>query len=124
MSARDTLERYEAEINKHDFDLLFPLISQDCTFWFSSGTFSGVEQARRAFEKTWGMIRDEIYSINEVHWIAESNRAAVCTYTFHWEGTIEGDRCKGNGRGTSCFRKEGDRWRLIHEHLSPFPKEQ
>ncbi len=123
MSARDTLERYEVEINKHSFDLLLPLVSQDCKFWFSSGTYSGMEQARRAFEKTWGMIKDEIYSITDVDWVAESDRAAVCTYTFHWEGFIDGESCRGSGRGTSCLRKDGEHWKIVHEHLSHFPKE-
>ena len=122
MSARETLKKYETEINKHNFDLVAPLISSDCKFWFSSGTFEGLDQTRKAFEKTWGMIKEEVYSTSEQNWIAESDRAAICTYTFHWKGLIEGEPCEGKGRGTSCFRKEPDGWKIIHEHLSHFPK--
>lgn len=73
---------------------------------FSSGTFVGLEQVRQAFEKTWGMIKDEVYSLTDVEWMAESDQAAVCTYTFYWKGVIEGQHREGKGRGTSCFRKE------------------
>jgi ketosteroid isomerase-like protein len=122
MSARELLKKYEIEINKQNFDLVDPLFSDDCKFWFSSGTFVGRDQARKAFEKTWAMIKEEVYSLSEVEWIAESDRAAVCTYTFHWKGLIDGKPAEGQGRGTSCFRKDADDWKIIHEHLSQFPK--
>ena len=121
MSARDILKKYEELINEHNFDLLVPLISGDCKFWFSSGTYEGIEQIRKAFEKTWGMIKEEVYSISDQVWIAESDGAAVCTYTFHWNGLIDGQPQQGKGRGTSCFRKEKEGWKIVHEHLSQFP---
>lgn len=122
MSAREIFKKYEVDINKHDFNLIVPLISKDCKFWFSSGTYEGIEQVRKAFEKTWGMIKEEIYTISDLTWISESELAAVCTYTFHWKGLIEGKLCEGKGRGTSCFSKGEDGWKIIHEHLSNFPK--
>jgi ketosteroid isomerase-like protein len=121
-SAQDLLEKYKVEINKHNFDLVEPLISKDCKFWFSSGTFVGLDQIGQAFEKTWGMIKDEVYSLTDIEWIAESDLTAVCTYTFHWKGLIDGKPGEGKGRGTSCFRKEDDGWKITHEHLSNFPK--
>jgi ketosteroid isomerase-like protein len=121
-SPQALFEKYKVEINKHNFDTLEPLITEDCKFWFSSGTFEGLEQTRRAFEKTWGMIKEEVYTITDPKWISESDQAAVCTYTFHWKGLINGEPGEGKGRGTSCFRKEGDSWKIVHEHLSHFPK--
>jgi ketosteroid isomerase-like protein len=97
------------------------LLSKDCTFWFTSGTFEGLEQSRKAFEKTWNMIKDEKYWLTDIEWIAESESVAVCTYTFHWKGVIENKSCEGKGRGTSCFRKMDNIWKLAHEHLSAFP---
>ncbi len=122
MNARNLLSKYEVEINKCNFDLLTPLISENCKFWFTSGTFHGLEQCRQAFEKTWNMIKDEKYWLADVEWIAESDRVAVCTYTFNWKGVIEGKPCEGKGRGTSCLQNEEGQWKIVHEHLSQFPK--
>ena len=118
MSAKEILKKYKIEINKHDFNLLEPLISTDCVFWFSSGSHHGLAQARKAFEKTWAAILEEVYSISDVQWIAESDHAAVCIYTFHWSGLVNGQKREGKGRGTSCFRREQDEWKIVHEHLS------
>ncbi|HEY9722836.1 MAG TPA: nuclear transport factor 2 family protein [Oscillatoriaceae cyanobacterium] len=121
MSARDLFERYKVALNQRDFDLVEPLLSTQCQFWFTSGTFEGLADVRRAVEKTWGLIQDEVYDVVDVHWLAESESAAVCTYTFKWQGTIDGQACSGRGRGTSCFRLEPDGWKIVHEHLSHFP---
>lgn len=122
MSAKELIKRYEIEINKHDFNLMVPLVSEGCKFWFTSGTYTGLEQTRNAFEKTWNMIKEEVYSLSELEWIVDSDHAAVCTYTYHWKGLIDGQFREGKGRGTSCLRKEIGGWKIIHEHLSQFPK--
>ncbi len=121
MSARETLGSYKTEINSHDFDRVVPLLTSDCTFWFTSGTYTGIEEARRAFEKTWGMIVDEVYAVSDEAWVAEGDVAAACVYTYHWKGLIDGVMREGKGRGTTVFRQEAGRWRICHEHLSAFP---
>lgn len=122
MSARDLLEKYKIEINAHDFSSLAPLLSEDCTFWFSSGTYTGLQAAQEAFQKTWKLIQDEVYTITEVKWVNEDSKAAACIYTYHWKGVINGSLCEGIGRGTSCFRLEEGSWKIVHEHLSAFPQ--
>ena len=121
-TARELLKGYEEIINQHSFDEVEPLLSADCTFWFTSGTHQGVQQARKAFEKTWGFIQNEVYTLTQVQWISESDSSAACTYTYNWKGLINGSLAEGNGRGTSVFRKEESGWKIIHEHLSAFPK--
>lgn len=119
--AHEALARYGEELNRHAFDRLAPLLAPDCVFWFSSGSHQGVAAARRAFERTWDLIRHEVYTISDVVWLAESERVAVCVYTFQWEGLIEGQPRQGRGRGTTCLRQDEGVWRIVHEHLSPFP---
>ena len=124
ISAKQLLETYKTEINIHDFSRIAPLLSEDCTFWFSSGTYVGLDAARKAFEKTWNLIKEEIYTISNFTWICEDEKAAACTYTYHWKGLINGALQEGAGRGTSCFRLEHQGWKIVHEHLSLFPEQK
>ena len=60
--------------------------------------------------------------MTDAEWIAETDGAAVCIYTFRWEGLVQGERREGRGRGTTCLRREADAWKIVHEHLSPVPR--
>jgi ketosteroid isomerase-like protein len=122
MSARDVLQAYTDCINRQDFDLLTDLIASDATFWFSSGTHSGIAAIRAAFEATWKLMGpSERYWLDQLEWIAEGDSAAACIYRFNWEITVEGKRDSGSGRGTTVLRCVDDRWRIVHEHLSRWP---
>jgi ketosteroid isomerase-like protein len=121
MSARDVLKAYEDRINRQDFDLLADLIAPDATFWFSSGTHSGIAAIRAAFEATWQLMGpSERYWLDQLEWIAEGDNAASCIYRFNWETTIDGELASGSGRGTTVLRRVDDWW-IVHEHLSRFP---
>ncbi len=124
MSAREVLKLYGNKINLHRFSEVDALISDDAVFWFSSGTFSGKPAIRDAFEKTWMMIQDEVYSLSDLHWISEDATTAVCLYTFHWKGSINGQEKSGSGRGTSVLFRTTEGWKIKHEHLSAEPQHQ
>jgi ketosteroid isomerase-like protein len=111
------LRDYEVRTNGHCFDDLAPLIAEDATYWFGDGSFTGREAVSHAIEATWDPIRDERYEIEDVRWIA------VCLYTFHWEGLVDGILREGRGRGTSVLRQDAEGWQVIHEHPSPMPVE-
>jgi ketosteroid isomerase-like protein len=122
MSARDVLQAYADRINRQDFDLLTDLIAPDATFWFTSGTHSGIAAIRAAFEATWqAMGPSEHYWLDQLEWIAEGDHAAACIYRFNWEITVDGRHDSGSGRGTTVLKRVGDRWWIAHEHLSGWP---
>jgi ketosteroid isomerase-like protein len=122
MSARNVLAAYADVINRQSFDLLTDLIAPDATFWFSDGTHRGIADIRAAFEATWKVMGpDEHYWIDQHEWIAEGDKAAACTYRFNWETTFEGRPASGSGRGTTVLKRVGDRWWIVHEHLSSNP---
>ena len=116
--AEAVLALYGERINNHRFDDLVELISDEATFWFSEGSYSG-EAIRRAFERTWGQVADEHYWLEDMRWIALSESAASCIYRFRWRGMVGGEMHEGSGRGTSVLRKEAGGWKIVHEHLSP-----
>lgn len=118
MTARDVLDAYAERINRHDFDLLTDLIAPDATFWFSDGTHTGIAAIRTAFETTWQVMgSDEHYWLDQHQWVADADNAAACTYRFNWKTPA----ASGSGRGTTVLKRVGDRWCIVHEHLSSWP---
>jgi ketosteroid isomerase-like protein len=115
------LRDYIRATNTHRFDAVAPLIAEDAIFWFTSGSFRGPEAIRAAFEKTWRMIQDEEYTVEDVHWLAIDESSAACLYTFHWRGLIDGIAREGSGRGTTVLKKTNGNWSIVHEHLSAWP---
>jgi len=45
--------------------------------------------------------------------------AAVATFVFEYTLRVEGAPVSGRARSTMVFAKDGGRWRIVHEHLSP-----
>ena len=119
--ADKVLARYAEMINRHDFDVVSPLIAADAVFWFGDGSHVGIQSIRAAFEATWRHLVDETYWLEDVRWIAQGNDAACCLYSFHWRAVVDGIPQAGSGRGTSVFARKADGWRIVHEHLSGMP---
>ena len=88
---------------------------------FSSGAFNGKVEVQKAFEHNFTSIKDEKYSISNLHWAFLGNESATCLYTFHWQGLINGQLNSGGGRGTSVLVNEGGMWQILTEHLGPYP---
>ncbi|HEX7066189.1 MAG TPA: nuclear transport factor 2 family protein [Bacillales bacterium] len=91
---------------------------ENAVYYFSDETIEGREQLKFYFEKTWNYIRDEVYSLHDVNWVALDKDTAVCIYQFHWSGNIKGRQKEGNGRGTNVFQRFKGSWKIVHEHLS------
>jgi len=112
------IKAYEKANNSHVWSNVKPFIADDATYWFTDGSFLGIEEIKGAIEVTFEKIRDEVYTISDLKWPIRTDSTAVCTYQFHWKGTIEGVSRAGSGRGTNVLVKSGDTWRIVHEHLS------
>ena len=121
MTPFELMGEYERRTNTHNFDNVAELIAEDAVYWFNDGSFRGRDEIRGAFAKTWNHIQEEKYAIEDVHWLVNDERVAVCIYTFHWEGIVEGRVLAGSGRGTSVLEKREGRWLVVHEHLSHMP---
>jgi len=109
---------YEQATNSHDVTRLAPLIAPDAVYWFSDGSHRGRDAVLAAIADTFSTIRDEIYQINDLEWIAADSNHAVCRYRFAWTGTVDGQPRSGNGRGTSVLVNTDGAWQMLHEHLS------
>ncbi|MET7478197.1 nuclear transport factor 2 family protein [Streptomyces sp. NPDC005648] len=112
------IRAYERATNSHDTAQLIPLIAPEAVYWFTDGSHRGREAVLSAIARTFATIRDEIYRIDDLEWIAHSDEHAVCRYRFTWTGTIDGEPRSGSGRGTNVLVNNAGTWQMLHEHLS------
>ena len=68
------------------------------------------------FERTWSLLPDDVYGIENVKWLTIAPNSAACIYAYTYEGTHQGKPLKGR-RGTNVFVKQNGRWFIAHEHL-------
>lgn len=122
MTPAEFLRVYEQRTNTHHFEEVAPLIAEHAVYWFNDGSFQGLEAIKQAFEKTWALIQDEQYAIEQVQWLVNEAQTAVCLYLFRWQGNVDGQLLQGAGRGTSVFQKIDGQWKVTHEHLSSLPQ--
>jgi ketosteroid isomerase-like protein len=109
---------YEQATNSHDISRVMPLIAPEATYWFTDGSYVGLDAIRSAIESTFATIQNEVYEIRDLEWIALSDETAVCRYRFVWQGTLDGLPRHGAGLGTNVLVKRADEWLVLHEHLS------
>jgi ketosteroid isomerase-like protein len=109
---------YEQASNSHNIDRVLAMIAEDATYWFSDGSYQGLEQITGAIERTFQAIQDEVYQITDLEWVVLSAEHAVCRYRFCWTGVIDGQPSSGRGRGTNVVVKRAGGWKMQHEHLS------
>ena len=120
MNPEEFIQAYERALATQDWSHAERLIHDDVCVTFSNGSVhKGKLEVKRAFETNFSLIKDEDYSITNVHWVKKGSEAAVYLFEFHWTGFINGKKASGSGRGTSVLIKEGKEWKLLVEHLSP-----
>lgn len=112
--------RYQAEINGHDFDRLArDVIAPDALFVFTNEMHRGTAAVRSAFNATWSVLPDEIYTMSEPEWLARDRDTALVAFRYSYKGTMTNGRSlSGGGRGTNLYKRTPAGWRLAYEHLS------
>ena len=122
MSAEEFIRAYEQALASQDWGKVNPLVHENACVTFSNGSVhKGKVEVRSAFEKNFSLIKDEKYSISNVHWVKKDSETAVYLFDFSWSGIINDKPASGVGRGTSVLIKENDKWQLLVEHLGPKP---
>jgi Domain of unknown function (DUF4440) len=125
------LHRFEALAEQENFDLIEDMVHADAVFRFNDGDFVGRAAIRAAFEKTWrsgGNAKKERFYLTDIQVLHTDAASASATYTYHWEGSLDGKAFRIQGRGTRVLvvagaeGVDGGRVQILHEHLSRFPK--
>ena len=122
MNHETALMTYVEKLNTHSWEQIASCVTEDAVFIFTEDTFVGKAAAKTAFEKTFKLIENEVFSLHDIVWTVVTEDVATCRYEFRWKGLIEGQESSGGGRGTSILRKVDGRWLIAHEHLGPYPR--
>lgn len=120
------LNRFEELAEKENFDLIQDMVHENAFFRFNDGDFVGRQAVRGAFEKTWkgsANVRKERFYLTDIQVLSVDTASATATYTYNWEGTMDGRSFRIQGRGTRVLVRENGRLQIIHEHLSRYPKQ-
>ena len=120
------LNRFEEIAEKESFDLIQDMIHDNAFFRFNDGDFVGKRAVRGAFEKTWkgsADVRKERFYLTDVQVLTVDKESATATYTYNWEGSMDGKSFSIQGRGTRVLVVADGRLQIIHEHLSRYPKQ-
>ncbi len=119
------LHRFEKLAELEDFDLIRDMIDERACFRFNDGDFVGRAAIQAAFEKTWRgdpTVRKARFYLSDIVVLTTDHATATATYTFNWEGA-QGDQTFAiRGRGTRVLALGEGGFRIVHEHLSRFPK--
>ncbi|MCC6300409.1 MAG: nuclear transport factor 2 family protein [Anaerolineales bacterium] len=122
MTPEEFIHAYEQALASQRWNRVEPLVHPDACVTFSNGAVhKGRREVKAAFEKNFSLIKDEKYSITDVHWVLKNDWTAVYLFDFHWSGIINDKPASGAGRGSSAIVKQDDRWLLLVEHLGPKP---
>lgn len=120
VNPEEFIQAYEEALATQDWMNVDPLVHENACVTFSNGTVhKGKPDVRKAFEGNFSIIKDEKYSISNVHWVSKGSETAVYLFEFNWSGLINDQPASGSGRGTSVLIREKDRWQLLVEHLGP-----
>lgn len=122
MNHTTALSAYVEALNTHSWGRIAPHVAEDAVFIFTEDTFIGHAAAKAAFEKTFKLIENEVFSLHDIVWTVVTENVATCHYEFRWKGLISGEESAGGGRGTTILRKVDGRWLIAHEHLGPYPR--
>ena len=121
----DFLNRFEKLAEQEDFDLIRDMIDEHACFRFNDGDFVGRASIQAAFERTWRgdpTVRKARFYLSDIQVLTTDHTTATATYTFNWEGA-QGDHTFAiKGRGTRVLVLGEGGFRIVHEHLSRFPK--
>ena len=120
MNPEEFIQAYEQALATQDWAIVDLLVHNNACVTFSDGTVhKGKPKVKKAFENNFSLIKDEKYSISNVHWVIKGGETAVYLFDFSWSGIINDRQASGSGRGTSVLIKEENNWQLLVEHLGP-----
>lgn len=118
MHPEDFIKQYENALATQDWSAVAPLMDEAVCVTFSDGSVhEGKLQVQKAFQNNFDKIKSEEYAVENVRWVKKEDSYAVYLFDYKWAGIVNGQSMSGSGIGTSVIAKDGERWKLVTEHL-------
>lgn len=119
MTPEEAFSQYVAATRSGDLEAVMDFVADDAVYLFSNeSSHIGRAAVRAAIAHNFAAIEGESYDAVGVRWLAKSPDTAACVYRYQWSGRIGDEFMKGGGRGTCVMQRDGERWFIVHEHLS------
>lgn len=117
-------DRLVEAFGRHDRDAYFACFAPDATFLFH--TTPGLLGSRAAYEalwRTWESDGFRVLGCTTADRRIDLVTADIAILTHDVRTRIAGVDGEQHERETIVFRKDGNGWLAVHEHLSPAPEE-
>ena len=121
------LNEFEKLAGREDFAVIRDMIDENAFFRFNDGDLVGRPAIQAAFEKTWRgdpAVKGARFYLTDIKVLTLDDKTATATYTYNWEGSQGGIVFSIRGRGTRALTRNVQGFRIVHEHLSRFPRPQ
>ena len=124
MNPEELLDRYAAAARAKDADAFVDLYADDVRSFDLWGVWSydGKDALRRMVGDWFGSLPDDeavVVRFDEIRTETGADVAAVSAFTTFAAETPDGTELRSmNNRLTWILRREGDAWKIVHEHTS------
>jgi uncharacterized protein (TIGR02246 family) len=123
MRPDDLLERYAAAARAKDVEAFLALYADDVRSFdlWERWSYDGKDELRAMVTEWFGSLGDETVAVefDEVRTQVGADVAAVSAFTTFRGISAAGEELRSmNNRLTWVLRREGDGWRIVHEHTS------
>ena len=116
------MSEYQKILMTTDWNKLSDFFQDDCAMIYSDGTYIGKKALKKAFEKTFSLMKNGKFYISDIHCAAITEQFCSCVFELKWSAEICGDKIVGKDRGTCCLVKFNNSWKIVNQHLGPVAK--
>ncbi|USK34541.1 nuclear transport factor 2 family protein [Bacillus sp. F19] len=99
----EVLQNYIKATNTHNFDEVRKVLHPNAVYFFTDRNCTTHEEIQTYFENAWSLVENENYEAKDVKWLFTTSNSATCTYTYFYEGYINGKYISGHGRATKVL---------------------
>jgi uncharacterized protein (TIGR02246 family) len=120
----EILDAYAAAVRAKDVETFLALYAEDVRTFdlWSVWTYDGKPALRAMVEQWFGSLEDDetvVVRFDDVRTQADSDLAAVSAFTTFAAEAPDGTELRSmNNRLTWILRRDGDAWKIVHEHTS------